>query len=103
MRKYKCGWEGCGIAVRRSQSPPGCIFVFGPTLYLLYLDDSGSAANRAESHLVLGGFSVFERQLHWLSRELDKLAEEIDPSDPNAVEFHASEIFSGRTPPWDGM
>ncbi len=72
-------------------------------MYLLYLDDSGSARNTNEQHLVLGGFSVFERALHWLTRELDQLAEQIHPQDPNAVEFHASEIFSGRTPPWSGM
>ena len=72
-------------------------------MYLLYLDDSGSAGNPNESHLVLGGFAVFERQVHWIVRELDKLAETIYPSQPNAIEFHASEIFSGRKQPWAGM
>lgn len=72
-------------------------------MYLLYLDDSGSAENKSESHLILGGFAVFERQLHWLTAELDKLAAEILPSDPDAVEFHASHIFSGNKPPWKDM
>jgi hypothetical protein len=72
-------------------------------MYLLYLDDSGSAANLRESHLILGGLSVFERQVHWLSQELDKLAAKIFPQDPKIVEFHASEIFSGRAPPWNTM
>ncbi|HUO07178.1 MAG TPA: DUF3800 domain-containing protein [Phycisphaerae bacterium] len=72
-------------------------------MYLLYLDDSGSAKNTREEYLVLGGISVFERQVHWISQELDKLAAEILPSDPKSVEFHASEIFSGRVPPWNGM
>ncbi|HEV7507298.1 MAG TPA: DUF3800 domain-containing protein [Thermoanaerobaculia bacterium] len=72
-------------------------------MYLLYLDDSGSAQNKKESHLVLGGFSVFERQLHWLSSKLDELAQHIFPQDPNAIEFHASHIFSGKIAPWKDM
>ncbi len=72
-------------------------------MYLLYLDDSGSAQNQDEAHLVLGGFSVFERQLHWLSNQLDDLARELVPSDPDAVEFHASHIFAGKVAPWKDM
>lgn len=72
-------------------------------MYLLYLDDSGSAKNKNESHLVLGGFSVFERQLHWLATKLDELAKHIHPQDPDAVEFHASHIFAGRIAPWKSM
>jgi len=72
-------------------------------VYLLYLDDSGSAPNQTESYVVLGGVSVFERQIHWISEELDKIAGVLHPADPGAVEFHASEIFSGRKPPWHGM
>ncbi|MFO8015344.1 MAG: DUF3800 domain-containing protein [Phycisphaerae bacterium] len=72
-------------------------------MYLLYLDDSGSAPNPTESHLVLGGLSVFERQVHWISQELDQIAERIYPENPRAVEFHASEIYSGREAPWKGL
>jgi hypothetical protein len=72
-------------------------------VYLLYLDDSGSAANLSERHFVLGGISIFERQVHWIDQEMEKLAARIDPVHPEAVEFHASEIFSGRTPPWNSM
>lgn len=72
-------------------------------MYILYLDDSGSASNANESHFVLGGFAVFERQIHWIARELDSLAAKLYPSQPDAVEFHASEMFSGREPPWNGM
>jgi Protein of unknown function (DUF3800) len=76
---------------------------WGHSLYLLYLDDSGSAGNQNESHLVLGGFSVFERQVHWLASKLDELARDIHPQDPDAVEFHASHIFSGNIAPWKSM
>ena len=67
---------------------------------LLYLDDAGSAGNASEQYLVLGGVSVFEAQSHWVTRELDKLAESIQPEDPHGVEFHASEVFSRRRQPW---
>ncbi len=72
-------------------------------MHLLYLDDAGSANNKDEEFLVLGGVSVFEAQCDFITRELDKLAESIAPSDPHAVEFHASEIFARRTAPWDKM
>ena len=69
-------------------------------MHLLYLDDAGSAANAKEHYLVLGGLSVFEVQSHWITQELDRLAEDINPADPHSVEFHVSEIFSRRTHPW---
>jgi len=72
-------------------------------LHLLYLDDAGSAGNKDEQYLVLGGVSVYEAQAYWVTQELDKLAATIDPKDPHAVEFHASEIFSRRQQPWKGM
>jgi len=72
-------------------------------VHLLYLDDSGSTPNPTEDYLVLGGLSVYEAQTHWFTQELDKLAESIDPNAPQGVEFHASEIFSRRSPPWNGM
>jgi hypothetical protein len=70
-------------------------------MYILYLDDSGSAPNPKERNLVLGGISVYERHTYWFTQRLDEIALKIDPVDPGSVEFHASEIFSGRIPPWD--
>jgi len=72
-------------------------------MYLLYLDDSGSAGNRTEQHLVLGGVSIFERQVHWISEEMNRLAEQISPISPEQTEFHAYDIFSGKEAPWKGM
>jgi len=69
-------------------------------MYLLYLDDSGSVANQSESYLVLGGVCVPESSARWLSYELEKLAQEINPENPAVVEFHASEIFGGRGRIW---
>lgn len=69
-------------------------------MFLLYLDDSGSAENANEETLVLGGICVFERQAHYFTQRLDDIAGRINPADPASVEFHASTIFSGREPPW---
>ena len=72
-------------------------------MHLLYLDDSGSTPNPNEDYLVLGGISVFEAQAYFLTNEMDKLAQNIFPENPHQLEFHASEIFSRRTAPWDRM
>ncbi|MEW6261511.1 MAG: DUF3800 domain-containing protein [Thermodesulfobacteriota bacterium] len=72
-------------------------------MHLLYLDDSGSSPNPTEEYLVLGGLSVYEAQAHWFTQEMDRLAQDIHPANPHEVEFHASEIFSRRNPPWNRM
>lgn len=53
-------------------------------MYLLYFDDSGSTANTNEEYLVLGGLSVFERRVYYLSGELDDLAAKYDEISPEA-------------------
>ena len=89
------------------KNPLGCFFLFTPQTFmcLLYLDDAGSPGNPAEEYFVLGGVCVFEAQVDWFSRELDKLATPSDQN-PEDVEFHAStdllaarrtmEVASGR-------
>jgi hypothetical protein len=72
-------------------------------MYLLYLDDSGSAGNVNEEYLVLGGVCLFEPQVHHITTALDAIAARIHPSDPDAVEFHASAIYAGRFAPFDSM
>ena len=72
-------------------------------MHLLYLDDSGSVKNKDEEYLVLGGISLFEAQAYFVTHELDKIAESIDPKNPQGMEFHASKIFSGKIHPWDKM
>jgi hypothetical protein len=72
-------------------------------MYLLYLDDSGSVGNRNEDYLVLGGVAVFERQVYFLNEQIEHLAGAVYPQNPALVEFHASDIFSGRQPPWNGL
>ena len=72
-------------------------------MYLLYLDDAGSIMNADEEYFILGGICVHESKLYYLNQYLDNLAKEINPADPNVVEFHASEIFSRRIEPWKSM
>ncbi len=70
-------------------------------MFLLYLDDSGSVLNRHEEYLVLGGICVSEHQVNDLTHAMDELAFKFDSADPDSVEFHASEIYSGRNKPWN--
>jgi hypothetical protein len=72
-------------------------------MYLLYLDDSGSAANPKEEYLVLGGVCIYERQIQHFTHELDKIADRLVQGKPETVEFHASEVFSGRIDPWKAL
>ncbi len=69
-------------------------------MYLLYLDDSGSPANPQEDYFVLGGVCVPERSVRWLSHQIHRIAEQLPTSNPDTVEFHASEIYSGAIEPW---
>ena len=57
-------------------------------MHLFYLDDAGWVGNVREQHLVLGGVSVFEAQSSWVTQQLDRLAQNIDPGNPHALEFH---------------
>lgn len=50
----------------------------------------------------MGGVCVYEAQVEWFSRELDKLATPYDKN-PEDVEFHASTIFSRRAAPWKSL
>jgi hypothetical protein len=72
-------------------------------MHLPYLDDSGSGPNPNEDYLVLAGLSIFESQEHWFTKQMDQLAQSIDSSHPDQVEFHASGISGRRSPPWNAM
>ena len=65
-------------------------------MHLLYLDDAGSVGNPNDKHFILAGIAVFERQAHWLDAELEKLAASLGYSNPANIEFHGSQILSGR-------
>jgi hypothetical protein len=65
-------------------------------MYLLYADDSGSASDRKQEYFVLGGVAIFERQVHWINLELEKVARRFDPANPHSVELHGSPMLNGR-------
>lgn len=52
---------------------------------------------------MLGGICVYERQVQHFTYEMDKIAERLVPGKPETVEFHASEVFSGRVDPWQAL
>jgi hypothetical protein len=64
-------------------------------MHLLYLDDSGSILDSSQQYFVLAGLSVFERQGHWIAKELDSVAGRFSPGEPRAVELHGSPMLTG--------
>jgi len=73
-------------------------------MYLLYLDDSGSAGNKSEQYFVLGGVAVPENSMRWLSHEIEKIAIGLEwAGESQDIEFHAADIYGGRKQPWDKM
>ena len=66
------------------------------SVYLLYVDGSGSTTQANESHFILAGVATFERQVYWQTKALDELAEQIDPHSPHEIEFHGLPILAGR-------
>lgn len=65
-------------------------------MHILYLDDSGSVSNQADRHIVLAGITVFERQIYWLSQEIDRIAERYFSDSSQDVEFRGTDIRTGR-------
>jgi hypothetical protein len=65
-------------------------------LFLLYLDDSGSVTDPASRVFILAGLSLFERQTHWLERQIEAIAARFDAGNPRAVELHGSPMLNGR-------
>lgn len=65
-------------------------------LFLLYADESGSPRGSDHEHFILAGISVFERKAHWLSLEIDKIAQRFSPIDPGSVELHGNPMLAGR-------
>lgn len=69
-------------------------------MHILYVDDSGSVDNRDDRFFVLGGISVFERGLYHLIKAADTFVESLNIGDPNEIELHGTDIYSGRSGVW---
>ena len=65
-------------------------------MYILYVDESGTAGDSAQKHFVLAGIAVFDRQTWWLSTALDKIVGRVFPQDPDSVELHGNHVFGGK-------
>lgn len=65
-------------------------------MHLLYADDSGSVGDASQRYFVLAGISVFERQIYYISKELDEIAARFNPSEPLSIELHGSPMLNGR-------
>lgn len=65
-------------------------------MYLLYVDESGSASDASQEYFILAGVSVFERQTHWIELALNKISEKHNPSSPHSLELHGSPMRTGK-------
>lgn len=65
-------------------------------MHLLYLDESGSAADPRQRYFVLAGLSVFERSAHWVEQDFNEIAKRFAPQNPYDIELHGSPMRSGR-------
>ncbi len=65
-------------------------------MYLLYADESGTIGDKNQEIFILAGISVFERQTHWLSQELDNIVRSIHIDMDGNIELHGSPMFGGK-------
>jgi len=65
-------------------------------MYLLYLDESGSATDPALKHFVLAGVAFFERSTHWAEQHLNSVVETLTTGDIHAMELHGSPMYGGK-------
>jgi len=66
----------------------------GTTMYLLYLDDSGTIGDPQTAHCLFAGFAVYETLTYWIEQEINAIA--LKYSLPLNMEFDASHINSGK-------
>ncbi|MBR8396634.1 DUF3800 domain-containing protein [Burkholderia cenocepacia] len=69
-------------------------------MYLSYLDESGTPGDKNTDFFVLGGVTVFERQTHWLEREMDTIANRYQQKSGSYLELHAAPMRN-RKEGWD--
>ncbi|KIG10377.1 DUF3800 domain-containing protein [Caballeronia concitans] len=65
-------------------------------MHLLYLDESGSAADPHQRYFVLAGVCAFERTTHWIEQKLNAIAARFEPVNSHLLELHGSPMRSGR-------
>lgn len=65
-------------------------------MHLLYVDESGSVSDPAQTYFVLAGVAVFERKTHWVEQPLNEIASSFAPDEPYSIELHGSPMRAGR-------
>ena len=65
-------------------------------MHLLYVDESGSAADVSQTYFVLAGVSVFERQTHWIEQKLNYITTKFGGISPHELELHGSPMRSDK-------
>lgn len=71
-------------------------------MHLLYLDESGHSHDPSSDFFVLAGFSVFERQTHWIESAIDPIAARFNAANPSSIEFHGAVMRAGKDV-WHGV
>ncbi|MGR3914313.1 MAG: DUF3800 domain-containing protein [Gammaproteobacteria bacterium] len=66
-------------------------------MFFLYADESGSPSRPSQKHFIFAGVTVFERQAHWLSRDLEKIASSFGKHTSASMELHGSPMWGGKS------
>lgn len=82
--------------IRRAASAARFHFCYGYSVYLTYLDESGSPGDLNTPFFVLAGVAAFERQTHWLEQELDAIAEPFEQRAGKYLELHAAPMKASK-------
>lgn len=64
-------------------------------MHILYVDESICNIDSKE-YFIFSGVSVFERQVYWLTEELNRIAAGFNADNPNHVELHATHMLGGK-------
>jgi hypothetical protein len=65
------------------------------TLYLLYVDDSGSVNDKSCNYCVLAGFAAYETRTFWIGKAIEDIISTYLPVYPE-IELHGSPMRSGK-------
>jgi hypothetical protein len=72
-------------------------------MHVLYVDDSGSVSDTAQTYFVLGAVAVYERGIYHLIQAADDCVASFGFDEPDDVEIHGTDMYGGRGRPWSAM